>query len=152
MTIKLDRREILGGAALAATAATLAGAEERAPSAGADLTVHVLDIYTGTPAHGVTVELFMKKDGQTVLLKSVATGPDGRPEGGAMLAGEAFAVGRYLITFDLSDYFKALDKALPANFFRKVSMEFEITDPRLPLHVPLQCTPWTQACSVLPNG
>jgi hypothetical protein len=28
---------------------------------------------------------------------------------------------------------------LAANFFRKVSMEFEVTDEEMPLHIPLQC-------------
>jgi 5-hydroxyisourate hydrolase-like protein (transthyretin family) len=69
-----------------------------------------------------------------------------------VLEGDDFAAGRYLIAFDLSDYFKAADSSLPANFFRKVSMEFEVTDASQSNHIPLQCTPWTQACSVLPNG
>jgi 5-hydroxyisourate hydrolase-like protein (transthyretin family) len=69
-----------------------------------------------------------------------------------VLSGDAFAVGRYVIAFDLTDYFKGVDKTLPANFFRKVSVEFEVTDKEMPLHIPLQCTPWTQACSVLPGG
>ncbi len=57
-----------------------------------------------------------------------------------------------MIAFDLSDYFKAADKTLPAKFFRKLSMEFEVTDAdRCRTTFPLQCTPWTQACSVLPG-
>jgi 5-hydroxyisourate hydrolase-like protein (transthyretin family) len=75
----------------------------------------------------------------------------GRPDSGPLLAGETFTPGRYVIAFDLSDYFKSLDKSLPANFVRKVSMEFEVTDATMAHHIPLQCTPWTQACSVLPG-
>jgi hypothetical protein len=30
-------------------------------------------------------------------------------------------------------------------------MEFEVIDAKMPHHIPLQCTPWTQACSVLPG-
>ena len=92
------------------------------------------------------------KDGDAFKsLKAVTTGPDGRPPSGPLLQGETFAPGRYMIAFDLSDYFKALDKSLPANFFRKVTMEFEVIDAKIPHHIPLQCTPWTQACSVLPG-
>jgi len=29
--------------------------------------------------------------------------------------------------------------------------EFEVTEATVPHHIPLQCTPWTQACSVLPG-
>jgi 5-hydroxyisourate hydrolase-like protein (transthyretin family) len=79
----------------------------------------------------------------------VVTDSDGRS--GPLLAGDAFTAGRYLLTFDLSDYFKRADNTLPENFYRKLSMEFEVTDATVPHHIPLQCTPWTQACSVLPG-
>jgi 5-hydroxyisourate hydrolase len=148
----LDRRDVLGVAASVVAAAAVLGSDEAAAQAPAGrMTVHVLDLFTGVPANGVKVDLFMKKDEEQKLVKSVTTGPGGRPESGPLLTGEAFAAGRYVITFDLSDYFKGADKSLPANFFRKVSMEFEVTDAKMPHHIPLQCTPWTQACSVLPG-
>jgi 5-hydroxyisourate hydrolase-like protein (transthyretin family) len=100
----------------------------------------------------VKIDIFMKKGELMIPVKSVVTDADGRPELGPVLSGDAFAVGRYVIAFDLTDYFKGADKTLPANFFRKVSVEFEVTDKEMPLHIPLQCTPWTQACSVLPGG
>jgi len=147
----IDRRDVLGAAGVTAAAAVIGATEAAAQSAGGRMTVHILDLYSGTPANGVKVDLFMKQ-GETVKpVKSVTTGPDGRPTGGPVLAGDAFTAGRYVIAFDLSDYFKAADKTLPANFFRKVTMEFEVVDAKMPHHIPLQCTPWTQACSVLPG-
>jgi 5-hydroxyisourate hydrolase len=146
----MNRRDVLGATALAAAA--VIGAEQAAAQpAGGRMTVHVLDLFSGTPANGVKVDLFTRKGDAQNLVKSVTTGVSGRPDSGPLLAGEAFAPGRYLIAFDLSDYFKGIDKTLPANFFRKVSMEFEVTDAKMPHHIPLQCTPWTQACSVLPG-
>ena len=115
------------------------------------MTVHVLDLFSGTPANGVKVELFTKQGDTMKPVKSATTGADGRPPSGPLLQGESFTAGRYLIAFDLSDYFKAADKSLPANFFRRISMEFEVTDAKMAHHIPLQCTPWTQACSVLPG-
>ena len=91
----------------------------------------------------------MRRGEQLTALKSVVTDTDGRS--GTLLAGDAFAAGRYLLAVDLSDYFKSADVTLPANFYRKLSMEFEVTDVTLPVQIPLQCTPWTQACSVLPG-
>ncbi len=150
MTNPMDRREVLGVASLAAAASLLGSGEaEAAEAEGGNLTVHVLDLYSGTPASGVKVDLFMREGEQMTAVKSVVTDADGRS--GQLLAGEAFAAGRYLLALDLSDYFKAADKTLPANFFRKLSLEFEVTDPTVPHHIPLQCTPWTQACSVLPG-
>lgn len=148
MTTPMDRREVLVAASLAPAAAVLGGDAAAAETAGGNLNVHVLDLYSGRPAMGVRVDLFMRQGEQTTAVKSVATDADGRAP---LLAGDAFAAGRYLLAFDLTDYFKAVDKALPANFFRKLSMEFEVTDAGLPHHVPLQCTPWTHACSVLPG-
>lgn len=150
MTDTLNRREILGAAAVAA-AATIVATEATAQAPAGRMTVHILDLFSGTPANGATVELFMKSGDAMKSVKTVKTGPDGRPTTGPLLQGETFAPGRYIVAFDLSDYFKALDKSLPANFFRKVTMEFEVVDAAIPHHIPLQCTPWTQACSVLPG-
>lgn len=152
MKSSMDRRAVLSTASLAAAAAVAGSGEAEAQPTGGRMTLHILDIYTGVPASGVQVDLFKKQGEQMTLLKSIMTDADGRPESGPVLSGRAFSLGRYMITFDLSDYFKRVDKALPANFFRKVSMEFEVTDEEMPLHIPLQCTPWTQACSVLPGG
>ena len=136
----MNRRDVLGTAATVAAAAALLNANEATAQTGGRMTVHVLDLYGGTPANGVKVDLFSKKGEEQKLVKSVMTGPSGRPEG-PLLQGETFAAGRYVIAFDLSDYFKAADKTLPAKFFRKVSMEFEVTDASMPHHIPLQCTP-----------
>jgi 5-hydroxyisourate hydrolase len=150
MTDAIDRRDVLGAAGLVAATAML-GTDATAQPAGGRMTVHILDLYSGTPAAGVKVELFSKQGETMKPVKSVTTGADGRPTTGPMLTGEAFTAGRYVIAFDLSDYFKGTDKTLPANFFRKVTMEFEVIDAKMPHHIPLQCTPWTQACSVLPG-
>ena len=147
-----DRRNVMSSAAVAAAAAVVASSEVEAQApAGGRMTVHILDLFSGTPASGVQVDLFAKSGSDMKLVKSVTTGVNGRPDSGPLLAGDAFAAGRYVVTFDLTSYFKAADKSLPANFFRKVSMEFEVTDAKMPHHIPLQCTPWNQACSVLPG-
>ena len=147
----MDRRDVLAAASVAVAAAALDAGEAAAQTPAGRITVHILDLYSGTPANGVKVDLFMKKGEEQKLVKTVTTGANGRPDSGPLLSGEAFTPGRYVIAFELSDYFKAADKSLPANFFRKVSMEFEVTDAKMPHHIPLQCTPWTQACSVLPG-
>jgi 5-hydroxyisourate hydrolase len=151
MTLEtMNRRDVLGAAAVVAAASVVAG-EAAAQAPAGRMTVHILDLFSGAPANGAKVELFVKSGDAMKLVKSVITGPDGRPPSGPLLQGEAFAPGRYMVAFDLSDYFKGLDKSLPANFFRKVTMEFEVIDAKIPHHIPLQCTPWTQACSVLPG-
>ncbi len=151
MTDTIDRRDVLGAAGVVAAAAVMSAGEATAQAPSGRMTVHILDLFSGTPANGVKVELFSKQGETLKSVKTATTGADGRPPGGPMLAGDAFTAGRYMIAFDLSDYFKGIDKTLPANFFRKVTMEFEVLDAKMPHHIPLQCTPWTQACSVLPG-
>ena len=145
----MGRREILGAMSFAATASILGSTEAVADPAGGTLNVHVLDVHSGKPARGVKLDLFMRQGEQMTPVKSVTTDTDGRS--GTLLEGAAFVAGRYLLAVDLSDYFKSTDETLPANFFRKVSLEFEVTDPTVPHHIPMQCTPWTQTCSVLPG-
>ena len=146
----MNRRDVLATAAVVA-AASVAASEAAAQAPSGRMTVHILDLFSGTPANGAKVELSMKEGNAFKVLKTVTTGPDGRPPSGPLLQGETFAPGRYVVAFDLSDYFKGIDKTLPANFFRRVTMEFEVIDAKIPHHIPLQCTPWTQACSVLPG-
>jgi len=146
----MNRRDVLAATAVVAAASVVA-TEAAAQAPAGRMTVHILDLFSGTAANGAKVELFSKSGDAMKLVKSVTTGPDGRPPSGPLLQGETFAPGRYMVAFDLSDYFKGLDKSLPANFFRKVTMEFEVIDAKIPHHIPLQCTPWTQACSVLPG-
>jgi 5-hydroxyisourate hydrolase len=146
----MNRRGVLTAAAAVAATSTIASdAAAQVPSGR--MTVHILDLFSGIPANGAKVELFMKEGETFKAVKTVTTGPDGRPITGPLLQGETFAPGRYMVAFDLSDYFKGVDKSLPVNFFRKVTMEFEVIDAKIPHHIPLQCAPWTQACSVLPG-
>ena len=106
MTNPMDRREVLGVASLAAAASLLGSgeAEAEAEAEGGNLTVHVLDLYSGTPASGVKVDLFMREGEQMTAVKSVVTDADGRS--GQLLAGEAFAAGRYLLALDLYGLFQ----------------------------------------------
>ncbi len=129
-------------------AAAVVATEAAAQAPAGRMTVHILDLFSGTPANGATVELFAKSGDAMKLVKSVKTGPDGRPTTGPLLQGETFAAGRYMVAFDLSDYFKGLDKSLPANFFRKV--DDGIRGRRREDSAPSRCNahPGRKACSV----
>ncbi|MFZ1428270.1 MAG: hydroxyisourate hydrolase [Geminicoccaceae bacterium] len=148
----LKRRDALTAVAAAGIAAAMATDKAVADEApGGRITIHVLDLYSGMPANKVKAELYFKHGDEEKLLKTVLTSPSGRPETGPLISGEALVAGRYRIAFDLAEYFRSVDSSLPAKFFRRVTLEFEVTDPTMPHHIPLQCTPWTQTCSVLPG-
>jgi 5-hydroxyisourate hydrolase-like protein (transthyretin family) len=105
------------------------GKQLPAPSSALMLLACTLHLYSGIPASGVKVDS-LRKTGRGNDSVEVSSDGCGRAAG---IGGDAFLVGRYMITFDLSDHFKRVDKVLPANFFRRVSMEFEVTDTKMPL-------------------
>ena len=82
MTETMDRRDVLGAAAVVAAASVIAS-EAAAQAPAGRMTVHILDLFSGTPANGVKVELFTKNGDAMKPVKSVTTGagrpPDHRP-------------------------------------------------------------------------
>jgi 5-hydroxyisourate hydrolase-like protein (transthyretin family) len=65
---------------------------------------HILDLFSGTSANGVTAELFVKSGDAMKLAKVVKTDPDSRPITGPLLQGGAFATGRFVVAIDLPDF------------------------------------------------
>lgn len=95
----------------------------------AKLSTHVLDLMTGRPAAGMTVELRRGPE----LLKTVATDRDGRA---LLLSPTEMVKGDYELLFYVGAYF------VSADFLDQVPIRFRITDPAAGYHVPLLCTPW----------
>ena len=99
MTTETDRRDFLvAGAALAATALAAAPKPAAAQATGGRLTVHILDLYSGTPANGIRIDLVALEGGAAKTLKSVVANADGRPPEGPFLTPETIKPGRYQIT------------------------------------------------------
>lgn len=142
-------KPLLAAALLAATVIA-SPASAQTPPAGR-VTAHVLDLYAGTPAGGLRIDLLAVDGDSTRVLKSVVTNPDGRPPEGPLLVGDAVKAGRYQAVVYLGDYYKRTGAKLPAGFHNRLILEFDITDPKMPHHLPFQVTPWTQSASVLPG-
>ena len=98
------------------------------------LSTHVLDLTTGRPAAGMTIELHSLDEG--ALLKTVTTNSDGRTDSPLLAPGEII-VGEYEIVFHVGAYFGVADA-----FLDRVPVRFRITDPAANYHVPLLSTPW----------
>ncbi|SEA94517.1 5-hydroxyisourate hydrolase [Pelagibacterium halotolerans] len=104
------------------------------------LTTHVLDTANGTPARGMTIDLYRMNDGGAVLEKSLVTNDDGRCDG-ALLAGEGFAEGAYRLDFHVGEYFSKINgKAV--EFLDVVSVDFRVSDSGAHYHVPLLVSPF----------
>jgi 5-hydroxyisourate hydrolase len=109
------------------------------------LTTHILDTAHGTPAAGVSVELYrLVAEGPRLLLQ-VVTNRDGRCDG-PLLEGEALQAGRYRLLFRAGDYFRAQGVALPdPPFLDEVVIDFGVADATAHYHVPLLLSPWSYA-------
>lgn len=129
--------------------ALLAGAS--AAAAQGRVTAHVLDLYSGTAASGLKIELFVQESGSFKLVKSAITNADGRPPEGPLLTPQTIKPGRYQAVAHIGDYYKSIGTKLPSGYHTKLIIEFEIYDAKAPHHLPFQITPWTQSTSVLPG-
>jgi 5-hydroxyisourate hydrolase len=114
-------------------------------SAGAGsgrLTTHVLDTAGGRPAAAVRIELARLTPAGRERLCSVATNQDGRCDA-PLLAGEAFAPGRYELTFHVGAYFRGQGLAVgePA-FLEEVPVRFAVARAGEHYHVPLLISPY----------
>ncbi len=107
------------------------------------LTTHVLDTMNGCPAAGMRVALYRLAGDAPQLLRELALDADGRA-GGPLLEGDAFAVGRYRLEFDVAAYFRARGVELPdPPFLDLVPLDFGIADAGSHYHVPLLASPWS---------
>lgn len=102
-----------------------------------ELTTHVLDVASGRPAGGITIELRRITGPESTLLTTTTTNADGRTDT-PLLTGEALHPGIYELTFHIGRYFQ------PATcFYDQVPIRFQIQDASAHYHVPLLCSPWS---------
>lgn len=107
------------------------------------LTTHVLDTASGMPAEGLAIDLYRIEGEARTRLKTVTTNTDGRVDGGPILIGESFVIGRYELVFHAGDYLRARGTALtePA-FLDVIPIRFGISDVTAHYHVPLLLSPY----------
>ena len=97
----------------------------------------MLDLTAGTPARGLTIELWRVESAALERLKTVVTNDDGRVDG-ALLEGDAFAAGTYELRFMAGEYRRRAGGALPEPpFLDVVPVRFGVADAGGHYHVPL---------------
>jgi len=107
------------------------------------LTTHVLDTAAGVPGQDIKIELFSVADGQSTLLKTVRTNPDGRCDH-PLLEGAELEVGQYELVFHAGDYFAARGVSLPEpRFLDDIVLRFGVPDAGEHYHVPLLVSPYS---------
>lgn len=112
-----------------------------AETAGGRLTTHVLDTASGSPAAGLSIELFRIEGDRRTSVKTVVTNSDGRCDA-PLLAGDEFRTGEYELVFAAGDYLRGQGNALPEPAFLDiVPIRFGMAEPKH-YHVPLLISPY----------
>lgn len=118
------------------------------------LTTHVLNLSRGTPASGMTLQLWKLTDGANRLLSEAVTNRDGRLNA-PLLEGEELESGSYELLFMVGDYFRSVasketlgdsksseisESELPF-FLEQIPIRFNIGSSQEHYHVPLLVAP-----------
>src|SRR5690349_4826125 len=90
------------------------------------LTTHVLNTATGSPAAGVRIDIF-RITGNPDILATVETNPDGRTDA-PLLAAESLTPGTYQLVFYVGDYFRKTNHPDAGKFLEYVPIVFVIAD------------------------
>ena len=104
------------------------------------ISTHVLDTGSGRPAAGIAVTLYrLADDGRPLRLTQALTDTDGRVRD---LLERPLVSGGYRLEFDLAPAVDAPDGAAE-RFFRRVSVDLQVTDVGRSYHVPLLLAPYS---------
>ncbi len=105
------------------------------------LTTHCLDTFSGKPANGVKVEVYLIS-GKREKLNSTTLNNNGRSDK-PLLEGANFKEGEYEIVFFIGDYFKKLTNLPKIPFLNEVVIRFGVSKAHEHYHVPLLVSPWS---------
>ena len=105
------------------------------------LTTHCLDTFSGKPANGVKVEVYLISD-KREKLTSIILNNDGRSDK-PLLEGSNFKEGQYELVFFIQDYFKNLVSLPKTPFLKEVVIRFGVSQSTEHYHVPLLVSPWS---------
>lgn len=106
------------------------------------LTTHVLDTARGTPAAGLTIQLYRLEEGDRIELATMVTNADGRTDS-PILPQASFANGTYELVFEAGRYLTNTGTP-PENprFLDIIPIRFGISDDTAHYHVPLLLSPF----------
>lgn len=115
----------------------LATAAETAPAKN-PVSVHVLNLQTGVPTAGITVELEQHQKAGWVNLASGVTDQNGRINA-LFPADKSLTPGDYKVTFKTGDYYQ---QEKQPTFFPEIPVMFHVDKSGEHLHIPLLLSPF----------
>ena len=105
------------------------------------LTTHCLATFSGKPAKGVKVDVYLIS-GKREKLNSIILNNNGRADK-PLVEGTNFKEGQYELVFFVGDYFKKITDLPATPFLNEIIIKFGVSDPTEHYHVPLLFTPWS---------
>ena len=105
------------------------------------LTTHCLDTFSGKPAAGVKVDVYLVS-GKREKLNSIILNNNGRSDK-PLVEGTNFKEGQYELVFFVGDYFKKITNLPATPFLNEIVIKFGVSNPKEHYHVPLLVTPWS---------
>jgi len=105
------------------------------------LTTHCLDTFSGKPAAGVKVDVYLVS-GKREKLNSIILNNNGRSDK-PLVEGTNFKEGQYELVFFVGDYFKKISDLPTTPFLNEIIIKFGVSNPKEHYHVPLLVTPWS---------
>ena len=105
------------------------------------LTTHCLDTFSGKPAKGVKVDVYLVSD-KREKINSVILNNNGKSDE-PLIEGANFKEGQYELVFFVGDYFKTIANLPKIPFLNEVVIRFGISNPKEHYHVPLLVSPWS---------
>ena len=105
------------------------------------LTTHCLDTFSGKPAAGVKVDVYLVSS-KREKLNSIILNNNGRADK-PLVEGTNFKEGQYELVFFVGDYFKKITDLPTTPFLNEIVIKFGVSNPKEHYHVPLLVTPWS---------
>ena len=102
------------------------------------ITTHILDTSTGTPAVNIPINLFQLADGLWSELASGTSNKDGRVDG-LLADNRVLEAGNYKMAFDTAGYFSSTGVR---GFYPLVEISFTIDGDGQHYHIPLLLSPF----------
>ena len=105
------------------------------------LTTHCLDTFSGQPAKGIKVDVYLISD-KREKLNSIILNNNGRSDQ-PLIEGSNFKEGQYELVFFVGYYLKKITNLPKTPFLNEVVIKFGVSDSKEHYHVPLLVTPWS---------
>ena len=105
------------------------------------LTTHCLDTFSGKPANGIKVDVYLVSN-KREKINSVVLNSNGRADK-PLIEGSDFKQGQFELVFFVGDYFKKITDLPKTPFLNEVVIRFGISNPSEHYHVPLLVSPWS---------